>query len=99
MLKKEHNKLEKLQIPKIKGNKSQSLVVNNFFMLLTIGMVCFALLFWAYYIRPSQIEYEQKELSRQQYLDKIKAYQEQRNEQIKRSQIYNSKSQKNDSTY
>ncbi|HFU75858.1 MAG TPA: hypothetical protein ENK66_06385 [Arcobacter sp.] len=87
-------KLEKIELKKIKGNRSQSILVNNFFMLLTIGMVCLALLFWANYIRPAQIEYEKKQAvklkAQQEYNAKIKAYKKQREEEIKRSQIYNS---------
>jgi hypothetical protein len=102
MQRSEHEKIQRLEVPKLKGTPSQSILINNFFMLLTIGMVCLALLFWANYIRPAQIEYEKKEDAKLQaqaeYNAKIKAYREQREEEIKRSQIYNSKD-KNDNTY
>jgi predicted Holliday junction resolvase-like endonuclease len=88
-------KLEKIEFKKIKGRPSQSIIINNFFMLLTIGMVCLALLFWANYIRPTQIEYEQKQAAKlkaqKEYNERVEAFRKQREEEIKRSQIYNSK--------
>lgn len=102
MPKEELEESEILEFKKLEANRSQSITINNFFMLLTIGMVCLALLFWANYIRPAQIELEKKEAkqlkAQQEYNAKVKAYKEQREEEIKRSQIYNSRS-KDDNTH
>jgi hypothetical protein len=94
MSKEQYEKIERLEFKKIKGNRPQSIVINNFFMLLTIGMVCLALLYWANYIRPAQIEFEKKEQAKLEYMQKIQEYKKQREEEIKRSQIYNNKEKK-----
>ena len=102
MPKQEDKKIERLKISKIKGNRPQSIQVNNFFMLLTIGMVCLALLYWANYVRPAQIEYEKNQAqelkAKEEYNAQVKAYKEQRAKEIQRSKIYNSKD-KNDTTH
>ena len=83
--------IEKIKIKDIRYPKPQSRIINNFFTILTIGMFCFVMLWWANYIRPAQIEYEKKEAKKAAYLKELELKKQQREEEIKRSQIYNSK--------
>ncbi len=55
------DKIKHLQENGIKIEKSQSLVINNFFTIITIAMVCLSMLYYTNFIVPSQIEKKKKE--------------------------------------
>jgi len=62
------DKINDLQINGLKVNKRQSVVVNNFFSIMTITMVCLSMLYYTNYIVPAQKAKKIRE-------DKLKAHQ------------------------
>jgi len=67
------DKINDLQTNGLKVNKRQSVVVNNFFTIITITMVCLSMLYYTNYIIPAQKvkkTREDKLKARQLYLDK-----------------------------
>jgi len=76
--------IEKIKINDLR-KKSSSMIMNNFFSIITIAIVTLSLLWWAYYVRPAQIENEKKEKLYQEYLSKQKQEYEKRESQIELS--------------
>ena len=57
----------------IKVEKKQSTIINNFFSIITITMVCLSMLYYTNYIVPAQKAKKARELKakqHQEYLDK-----------------------------
>lgn len=77
-------KIEKIEVRDLR-QKRPSTIMNNFFSIITIAIVTLALLWWAYYVRPAQIENEKKEKLYQEYLAKQKKEYEKRQAQIELS--------------
>ena len=67
--------------------RKQSVVVNNFYSILTIGMVCISILFYTHYIVPAQKNKQQRELKQKQH----QQYLLQRQKQIELSHKLNIK--------
>lgn len=82
---------EKIIVSDIRKKKSPGVVINNFFSLMTIIIVSVVLLWYVNFIRPGQIAKEKQEKANALYKAKIEAYNKQREEEIKRSQLYNRK--------
>ena len=70
-------KINDLKENGLKVERKQSIVINNFFSIVTIGMVCISILYYTNYIVPAQKQKKlrtQKIIDKQNYLDK-RAYQ------------------------
>ena len=55
----------------IKVEKRQSTVINNFFSIITITMVCLSILYYTNYIIPAQEAKKLRELKVKQYQDHL----------------------------
>ena len=65
--------IKKLQESSFKIEKNQSMVLNNFYSIITIGTVCLSIIFYVVYILPAQEVKKQRELKakqHQEYLEK-----------------------------
>jgi cell division protein FtsL len=62
------DKINEIQQNGIKVPRQQSVIVNNFFTIITIAMVCLSIIYYTNYIIPAQKEKQKRE-------DKIKAHQ------------------------
>jgi len=65
--------------------RKQSVVINNFYSLMTIGMICIAILLYTNYVVPAQNEKKQTELK----IAQRKAYLQKRRQQIELSHKLN----------
>lgn len=64
--------IKKLQSQPYKATKRQSVVVNNFYSIITIATICISVIFYNVYIVPAQKAKEKRELltkQHQEYLD------------------------------
>lgn len=77
--------IRRLQRDGYTKERKQSLVVNNFYAIITIGVVCIAMIFYTNYIVPAQEAKQQRELQ----IKKKEEYFEQRAKQIALSKKLN----------
>jgi hypothetical protein len=87
-------KIRKLQKEGYAKERKQSLVLNNFYAIITIGVVCLAIIIYHTYMLPALEEKKQRELLAKQK----KEYFEQRAKQIALSQKLNQKKEQKDDT-
>jgi len=78
-------KIRKLQADGFSVQKRQSLVVNNFYAIITIGVVCISIIFYIAYIIPAQ----EAKSKREQIAKEQQEYFEQRAKQIALSRKLN----------
>lgn len=87
--------IKDLQKNPYKAQKTQSIVINNFFSLITIIVVCISIIFYTAYIVPAQEAKAKRELM----LKKKQEYYEMRKRQIALShKMNNPDKQKDDNT-
>lgn len=79
--------IKKLQFEGFEKQRSQSSVLNNFYSIITIALVCVAIIFYINYVIPAQESKKQRELQAKEKQE----YFEQRAKQIALSQKLNQK--------
>jgi len=89
----ENELLEKIEQRKFKYQRKQSSIINNFFTIITIALVCIVMIWYVNYILPGQEQDKQNELKRLEKLEVLKEKQNIRLEQIKLSKRLNEQSQ------
>ena len=69
--------IKKLQTEGYKVERSQSVVLNNLYAIVTIVTVCISIIFYNVYVVPTQKANEQRELKAKQHQEYLKKRQKQ----------------------
>ena len=83
--------IKKIEVNSIRVPRKDSLVINNFYSLITIAIMCVVILWYTNYILPQQKIQAQKQEELQKYKAYLKGQYEKRADQIKLSQKLNKK--------
>ncbi|HIP13024.1 MAG TPA: hypothetical protein EYG97_00985 [Arcobacter sp.] len=81
--------IEKIEVKSIRVPRKDSLVINNFYSLITIIIMCVVILWYTNYILPQQKIQAKKQEKLEKYKDFLKEQNNKREEQIKLSQKLN----------
>jgi Mg2+/citrate symporter len=87
----QEEELKKIEVKDIRKERSVGLVINNFYTLLTIVIMSVVILWYVNYILPEQEEAKQREIHKQEQLQKLQEQKAKREAQIKLSKKLNSK--------
>jgi len=83
--------IEKIEVKSIRVPRKDSLVINNFYSLITIVIMCVVIIWYTNYILPQQKIQAKKQEELQKYKDFLKGQYQKREAQIKLSQKLNKK--------
>jgi len=84
--------LDKIDIQSIKAPRKQSIVVNNFFTIITISIMSIVIIWYVNFILPQQNENKNKYNLKMQKINELKEKQKIRQKQIELSRRLNAKS-------
>ena len=82
---------EKIYIRKFKGLRKQSVIINNFYSLLTIAIMSIVIIWYVNFILPQQKLNKEKYELKVKYLEYLKKQKQKRDAQIVLSQRLNKK--------
>ena len=83
--------IKKIEVKSIKVPRKDSLIINNFYSLITIIIMCVVILWYTNYILPQQKIQAQKQEKLKKYKEFLKNKHEKREAQIKLSKKLNKK--------
>jgi len=90
--------IKKIEVKSIRVPRKDSLVINNFYSLITIVIMCVVIIWYTNYILPQQKIQAQKQEELQKYKDFLQDKRDVREAQIKLSQKLNKKAKEKNAT-
>ena len=85
----ENEEIEKIVVKSLKGQRRDSVVINNFYSLITIIIMSIVIIWYVNYIFPQQTENKQKHLEKEQYKEYLQIEKRKREVQIELSKKLN----------
>lgn len=94
----EEDELKKIEVKSLKGQRKASVIINNFYSLITIVIMSIVIIWYVNYILPQQKINKQKQLKKEQYQEYLQEQRAKREAQIKLSVRLNKKSKDKNGT-